>query len=251
MIDTIYLHMGAHKTGTTSIQEHLGMGRHLLEHEGWLYPSFDLAGTHEYNHSRALLHMITGEEGIPYNYMNIPHAMQMALRQRCRSQFQVQVDRFQGNKLILSGETIELFSAQQMGNLLEFLQEACPALRTLKVFYVLRHPVGHKASLYQQSVKVRMSFSQALEHEADTIDYRSGMLPGVQPEVRAVALQVVKSEYRALGRLFSPEKRRHLPGDQCRAGAGPLGGGFPVVARVALRLRSGSALLNLTGMRTP
>ena len=362
MIDTIYLHMGAHKTGTTSIQEHLGGVRHLLDHHGWLYPSFDFFGTHEYNHSLPLMYIIFGSERNANSRRNPPESLSKLRQQRFLEQFRVQIDRFQGNKLILSGEEWGRLSLDEMAGLRDFLKEVFPALHTIKVYYVMRHPVAHKTSLYQQVVKTsttfrlalddilspRFSFVQTLERasavfgrehvsalryedlvrapgglveaflkhmdpwipmaqypdifsnesitmeaarladglherfagfvdgvenprltgflphelhripgrrfaidsqlahrfwmyahedanracrafglpeyvyeplpdpdlsrlwEADTIDYLSGMLPGVQPEVRAVALQVVKSEYRALGRLFSPEKRQYI-----------------------------------------
>lgn len=362
MIDTIYLHIGAPKTGTTSIQEHLGWRRHSLEHRGWLYPSFGMFGIHGYNHSIPLLHFIPVEEGLKANYKGTTPAVWLSLRQRSLEELHVQLSRFKGNRLILSGESVELLSEKHMGDLRDFLKETCPALRTLRVFFVMRHPIHHNKSRYQQVVKSRMTSQQAIKHladpnfsayqtlsravavfgrdnmkvlryedlvqapgglvsaflrhmdpelpdlqhppvlanesitmeavrladglhakfdantegfpnkhltgflphemhrvpgqrfaidkrlarafwdmsheaaneacrafglpeytyeplpepdlsrlwEADVLDYLEGMLPGVQPDVRAVVLKIVQSEYRKLGRLFSPEKRQYM-----------------------------------------
>lgn len=49
---TLILHAGLHKTGSTSIQESLGIRKDVLEQEGYRYPAFrNPDGVLEYNHS--------------------------------------------------------------------------------------------------------------------------------------------------------------------------------------------------------
>ena len=48
MQKTIFLHIGANKTGTTSIQKQLAEHRDLLEREGVLYPRTAQAGSVHY-----------------------------------------------------------------------------------------------------------------------------------------------------------------------------------------------------------
>jgi hypothetical protein len=51
MIKKIFVHIGVHKTGSTSIQQMLGRNREILIKHGFLYPVFKARSANIFNHS--------------------------------------------------------------------------------------------------------------------------------------------------------------------------------------------------------
>lgn len=46
MTKQVFLHIGAHKTGTTTLQAELAANRHALKKSGLIYPDFNGADSH-------------------------------------------------------------------------------------------------------------------------------------------------------------------------------------------------------------
>jgi len=156
-IKNICLHVGLHKTGTTIIQENLLLNRKILCEKGYLYPEFRIGTTPISNHSIPFYSLFCSE---PESYhMNIrmgqttPDSI-TKLHRDYYLQLTDQINSFQGENLIISGEDISRFSLNELLKLKEFLVSITnPGVKFI-VIVVLRHPVDWITSLTQQLVKM-------------------------------------------------------------------------------------------------
>jgi hypothetical protein len=156
MIKTVFLHIGVHKTGSTSIQESLGKIRDVLISHGYLYPVFDIDGTTINNHSIPLFSLFSKN---PQSYHpNISRGYDsmdkiQILHESYKTQFVRQLERFEGENLIISGEDISVLDPEGIENLKNYLIQSTNAEVAIKVILFCRNPITYARSHIQQCVK--------------------------------------------------------------------------------------------------
>lgn len=145
---TIVLHAGLHKTGTTSLQTSCFRQRELLQQHGITYPVFHFRERQIFNHSDPLCGAIS----------SLPGAYGMARRQgveddpgAARIAFAEQLDAILADPptptLLLSAEMVADFNAADMQALRQRLEDACDQLQ---VIAYVRSPRSSLASILQQ-----------------------------------------------------------------------------------------------------
>lgn len=155
MIKSIFLHIGVHKTASSTIQDTLYSERLKLAGEGVLYPDFRVGNIGSSNHSIPLYSLFCQK---PEKYhINVSNGFTTSdsikkLHAEYRNQLARQVKNFRGETMVISGEDISHFSKSEFENLKSFLWEiTCPEVK-LTVVAVCRHPVFRFRSALQASI---------------------------------------------------------------------------------------------------
>jgi hypothetical protein len=131
MKKTIFLHIGAHKTGTTAIQRFLSENRHALQEDGYIYP-----GSGEAHHDMAReFRTLTPEE--------IRSKPDLAIHRYFK-----EIDSSEKNFVIISCEMFE-FLRMKIGSLKNFLVPKY----NVKIVYYVRRQDDLIESLYSWSMK--------------------------------------------------------------------------------------------------
>lgn len=155
-IKNIYLHIGLHKTGTTTIQDNLLLNRNILYKKGYLYPEFRIGNDPVSNHSIPIYSMFCNDpENYHINIMNgntSPDLISI-LHKDYYEQLTGQIYNFEDGNLIISGEDISKLSLSQLSGLKEFLISITNPGVKIVVIGVIRHPVNWITSLSQQLTK--------------------------------------------------------------------------------------------------
>lgn len=147
----IILHVGMHKTGSTSIQNNCYRYRETLAEHGIIYPSFSYLDHTRTNHSGPITAAISenpdryGEQwraGLGDN----PNVLALAYNQ----QFEALLDSPAADTLILSGETVSAFADDDLKALRDKLLQHTDKLR---VTVYIRNPASAVGSILQQRVR--------------------------------------------------------------------------------------------------
>jgi len=172
MIETIYLHIGPHKTGSTTLQQLLGANRALLLSRGYLFPCFTAEGQEIFNHS------------IPFMSQFKPHPEQYffnrnlgfntaekieALHKSYDAQFRQQIDHFQGNQLIISGEGICIFTQEELVALQNYLKDCTHPKVKIEIIFFVRNPITLFKSKINHKVRNTNSLNPVLLSESMSI----------------------------------------------------------------------------------
>lgn len=167
MISKIILHIGVHKTATTTIQNTLTNEREKLAALGVLYPLFYANEFIFNNHSIPLFSLFSK---YPERYhINKTHGFTtkeaiQQLHQGYSDQLRAQVSSFSGDTLVLSGEDLSNFKSQNLDQLKAFLQEVTHPDIKIQVVVVCRHPVTRFRSSVQFTVSnFGMRMKKAIE----------------------------------------------------------------------------------------
>lgn len=147
----IILHVGMHKTGTTSIQTNCHRHRDFLLQFGIVYPSFRYEGNVRHNHSGPVTAFLC-EDPNRYGaqWRSGLGKDSAAIQKAYREQFSNIFDSPQGETLILSGETISAFSLEDLKALRSLLLDHTEKLR---VVVYIRSPMSAVGSAVQQRVR--------------------------------------------------------------------------------------------------
>ena len=151
MAKSLHLHLGLHKTATTSFQATCSKNRDELLKQGFLYPLFscgDNAIPPFDNHSIPLFSLFSSEpERYPVNIRlglnNLDETHQLY-----RDQLQAALS--SEHDLILSAEDISSLEINEIQQLLEYLQQAGREIRPIAS---VRHPYAYHCSQLQQQIK--------------------------------------------------------------------------------------------------
>lgn len=147
----IILHVGMHKTGTTSIQNNCYRNRETLAEHGIIYPFFSYLEHTRANHSGPITAAISKKpdrygEQWRAGLGNNPNALQQAYKE----QFKALLDSPQADTLVLSGETISAFADDDLKKLRKRLLQHTDQLR---VVVYIRNPASAVGSILQQRVR--------------------------------------------------------------------------------------------------
>lgn len=144
MIEQIFIHIGVHKTGSTTIQESLGRKSEALKSYSFLYPVFRSRKADIFNHSVPFVSMFRDNpESYLDNRLNgiTTQAGLVCLHQNYELQLTEQIGQFNGNKLIISGEGICTFTIDQLGKLKSFLKRLTPCDVEMQIVMFCRNSV--------------------------------------------------------------------------------------------------------------
>jgi hypothetical protein len=156
LINNIYIHIGVHKTGSTSIQHTLGEKQYELSRKGYLYPVFKKRLFAIYNHSWPFYSLFSTNAGM--YHVNIKDGISNrnelnTLNNSFREQLLNQISSFKGHSLIISGEDISALNKEELRNLKEFLEQSTSHKVSFTIIIFSRHPVDQFRSIIQERVK--------------------------------------------------------------------------------------------------
>lgn len=146
---TIVLHIGLHKTGTSSIQETLAANRPLLVERGLLYPASLPA-----NHSNFVYNAFaSAPEAYHANRARGLTREEIAARTaRSLEALRREVAETACGTIVFSAEDACTLKADEVARMQAFLADLAPS-PTLRVLLYTRHPVDYVASAVQENVK--------------------------------------------------------------------------------------------------
>jgi len=156
-LNEIFLHIGLHKTGSTSIQETLYMNRDILEERSFLYPKCFPS-----NHS---VPMYSAFCDSPENYyMNIRHQRGTEQVKEFNKQNLMNLEKeiyaSKAKKLIISAEELSVLPKANLARLKKYLKKYS---KKIKVIIFVRNPVSWGASLMQEKIKGGATYESAFE----------------------------------------------------------------------------------------
>ncbi len=148
---TIVLHVGLPKTGTTSIQGNCYRYRELLLTHGICYPSFNFNEKNIVNHSDCLIGAVLenpGKYGAAFRQglRHDPAQLQVIMR----PQLQALLAHPRAAHLVLSAESVAEFNVADMTMIRDRL---APHTRRLRVVAYIRSPMSALESMLQQRVR--------------------------------------------------------------------------------------------------
>lgn len=161
MKKTCVIHIGLHKTGSSSIQSSLHKNREILKSEfdinyygkqpnhGTIFTLF----SENIKHYRHLKHLrLTDEGGIDRFKSDLKTHLNHALKSNTSPYF------------VLSGEDLSFLEGQEVKSLYEFLK---PFFDSFQIYAYVRDPMSYANSIGQQHVKAGMTFSDIKQQTFD------------------------------------------------------------------------------------
>lgn len=143
----VIIHVGLHKTATSSIQSSLAHNRHILEAQGITYPIFELQGKSIDNHSIPFFSLFCED---PESYhINIRFNIDI---QEQHKAYRAKIDELLQSKtnVFISGEDISLLSLDALRALTKLFQDNG---FEIEAHCVVRPPYSLFCSLIQQNIK--------------------------------------------------------------------------------------------------
>lgn len=161
-INKVILHVGLHKTGTTSIQNTLftKINNKLLEKNDYLFPQ-----SLPRNHSIPIYSAFCD---YPENYhINIRQGYSIAeikdINKRYLERLKLEIAEREQSKLIISGEGISFLSIDNLNALKKYLISISKSDVMIKVVIYVRNPVSWSKSAIQQDIKEGKTYQDSLK----------------------------------------------------------------------------------------
>lgn len=153
----VFLHIGTHKTGSTSIQRFLARADDVLEDQGILYPKTGRPDTNWSNQygQHELYWSLVGKHGIEGD--QVWHELRR------------EIDAFSGKTVVLSVEGFEYIGTRDIQRTLKYLQP-----HSVRVIVYLRPPLHLLKSAYTQRVKMGTysgPFNRFVEEQTPRCNY--------------------------------------------------------------------------------
>lgn len=150
MVDKIWMHIGAAKTGTTSLQYWLMNNRHALEDRGLLFPKTP----GKFNHIALAAYALEGSKGMEELRITCranKHPSIGAFRQKFASDLKEEVNEKGCNQLVFSNEhcSARLKSISEIERLRNFLQHFC---NDVQIILYIREPIEFLSSWYSTMI---------------------------------------------------------------------------------------------------
>lgn len=146
---TLQLHVGFHKTATSSFQRTCAENYRILEKQGIHYPSFSYQSKPIENHSIPLFSLFT--ESPEYYHVNIRRGFSNQIEE-VNQTYRRQLDEALENHehVVLSGEDVSMLSRQGLTKLREHIQRAG---FNIEVYCCVRKPYSFTCSALQEQIK--------------------------------------------------------------------------------------------------
>ncbi|NEX19401.1 hypothetical protein G3480_03565 [Thiorhodococcus mannitoliphagus] len=163
----LILHIGLHKTATTSIQNDLANNPRTIENHQTYFPTFDVNGVIHSNHSHALYSFFCDS---PTDYVLNRNARLttdeiVAQNASTRNQLDTWINKIkvlQNPTLILSGEDLSFMRASEIQRLHRFFLEHPVADFEIRAIAFTRHTVTFCSSAVQERIKGGATFNAAV-----------------------------------------------------------------------------------------
>ena len=162
MISEIFLHIGLHKTGTTSIQNTLFFKKNskLLEDHGYLYPKHWPA-----NHSIPIFSIFCD---FPEKYhINIKKEYSINEIKKVNEVYleslEKEIKKTKYSKLIISGEDISKLSFESLSNLRNYFLSTFGSQIKFNIVIYVRNPISRSVSAIQENVKLGVTQQSAMK----------------------------------------------------------------------------------------
>jgi hypothetical protein len=162
-LDTVVLHVGLHKTGTSSIQKTLfeRVNNKLLEEKDYVYPK----SWHQ-NHSVPIYSAFCDN---PENYhVNIKRRYSISKIKDINKQnlvkLETEIAKREKSKLIVSGEDISHLSYGNLNDLKDYIMSISTNNVTIKVIIYVRNPISWSISTVQEQIKGGKTYQDSLIH---------------------------------------------------------------------------------------
>ncbi len=156
----IILHVGVHKTGTTSIQQALynKENLHILEKNNMEY-------IHEFPPNNGVIFWdLFSPKNMIYKYNILFGYTEEEIQERAAvSEAILRRYLLNDKKLIISGEAIGTFEKEQLLNAKKYLESSVRGKVKIKIVICLRNPIAIISSLYQQRIKNGIYFESSNE----------------------------------------------------------------------------------------
>ncbi len=151
-IKTVILHVGLHKTASTSIQNSLFFYKNnkILEENGFIYPKSWPA-----NHSIPLFNMFSDNpENCLFNVRMGCSKEEIKNKNEYYSKILVQeITKKRSSNLIISGEDITFLSEKNLISLKEYIYSICGGKVNIRVIVYARNPISWGVSAIQEEIK--------------------------------------------------------------------------------------------------
>lgn len=165
MANRIILHVGTHKTGTTSLQHFCRKNEKLLEQQNFYYPDYDIIGLKKAIAHHELSHAIAGKSEI--------------LTDRDVRRFIRSIKKINGTVLISAEPFYRHFDDKTEGSIWEKKNRYIKKVASLfgketEICLVFRNQYNFAKSLYQEIIKtdnLTSNFEEFLDSRADWFDY--------------------------------------------------------------------------------
>ncbi len=168
-IKTVYLHIGYHKTATSSIQQTLFNNRQLLNEYGFFYPN-----TWPRNHGMNLT-SIFYDKPERYDLNIIRNKNKQESLKFNNKQIRIledEINNTSSEKVIISGEDISVMDEESVKKLLSFFRKITPNAE-IKIVVCTREYVSFVTSAIQQFEKAGHSFESMISGIAENVVHRS------------------------------------------------------------------------------
>jgi hypothetical protein len=156
MIREVILHIGLHKTATTSIQASLNDTINLLDNAGILYPTFTINGKKIDNHSIPFVTLFSKRPhlyDVKLDFNKNLDELHPFLCNHYKDQLLAQIEKFSGDKILISGEDISKMGLSQLKRLEQFFKGHVNQEIKFRIIAFVRHPVSRITSSIQENVK--------------------------------------------------------------------------------------------------
>ncbi|MDD2464758.1 MAG: glycosyltransferase family 2 protein [Desulfobulbus sp.] len=147
----IILHVGAHKTGTTSLQHFLYYNKGPLAEYNIIYAEFDK--NKRINHSNLIYDAYLKREFCPENIRNTKQ-IEIDKNRKIIIEYLKEVEqKSKWNTLIISGENISLMSREMLSIFKNDIEKIFTIDINIEVYYCVRHPIDYMRSSLQERLK--------------------------------------------------------------------------------------------------
>jgi hypothetical protein len=160
----LLIHIGSHKTGSTSIQHFCTLNRELLKSHGYLYPK-NPDSAYVPNYLAAQLAKGQGDRTAEY----LSKVREQAKRRKCHTVI-ISAESFYGMTwffLDTPGRTREGDYWQSEARLIEEMRKCCKGFDEIKIACYLRPQDEYAVSLYNQFVKNNFGISDSFQEWAE------------------------------------------------------------------------------------
>lgn len=163
----VFLHIGPHKTGTTSIQFTLGQNSDKLLEQCFLYPIFYFLEKKIYNHSIPFVGICWNKKNPYHVYARKGITDSSGIQKIVKDfieQFKDQINSNPDKEVIISGEGIAHLNTDALKKLKLLLIDTLGKNTEIEVLMVIRDYMERARSIVQQRIKNGHTLEQSMSH---------------------------------------------------------------------------------------
>jgi hypothetical protein len=165
-IKRVILHIGLHKTGTTSIQSSFWESADILINHGVLYPTSCIPKSNSRSaqaHHNHFLHLLFKED-LTYYMRNLYLTPQQIDEERAINQAKL-IQEFQNttaHTIVISSENVSVFNRNELQHIYDFFMDNFDAV--IDIYIYMRQPIEWTRSMLQQLIWQNHTYQSAWDH---------------------------------------------------------------------------------------